>query len=103
MWGKKTCLALCINLVPHTCWGHGQCCGCSHVSMEQVALAGKLLRDAKDSAGPGPPPPPLVVFFHLSVLACWQMLGHGEAPAVGSAHDMCYSIAVIPSLQEALG
>lgn len=54
MWGGKTCLALCnhgINLAPHTRWGHGQCCSCSHVSMEQVALAGKLLRDAKDSAG----------------------------------------------------
>lgn len=64
----------CVNLAPHTCWGHGQCCGCSHVSMEQVALAGKLLGDAKDSASPGPP---LVVFFHLPVLACQQAQGHG--------------------------
>lgn len=88
MWGGKTCLALCnraVNLAPHTRWGQGQCCGCSHVSMEQVALAGKLLRDAKDSAGPGPPTsgvfPPLAPGMSASAgtqggTRCWQCPCH---------------------------
>lgn len=87
-WGGKTCLSLCnrgINLALHSRWGHGQCCGCSHVSMEQVALAGKLLTDAKDSAGPGPPTcgvfPPLGPGTSASAgtrggTRCWQCPCH---------------------------
>lgn len=49
------------------------------------------------------PAPPPVVFFHLPVLARRQAPRHGEAPAVGGACAMCYSIPIIPSLWEALG
>lgn len=79
----------------------GSARGRSHVSGEQVALAGAILGDAKDSVGPGPPHQQC-----FSTSQSWHIgrrQGTGGTPAIGRTCAMCYSIPIIPSLREAVG